>query len=94
MTDTQAKVMHSRIWDLLFDYADIREELEDALSSIMTLYEELESAIEDIGSDLEDIENHLSATGKTLRRYRGPEPARVLPWQDTESEEKEALPWN
>ena len=87
MTDTQAKVMHSRIWDLLFDYADIREELEDALSSIMTLYEELESAIE-------DIENHLSATGKTLRRYRGPEPARVLPWQDTESEEKEALPWN
>lgn len=31
MTDTQSKVIHSRIWDLISDYADIRDELEDAL---------------------------------------------------------------
>ena len=48
MTDTQAKLMHSRIWDLISDYADIRDELEDALSSFHILYGDMELAMEDI----------------------------------------------
>ena len=31
MMDSQAKLIHSRIWDLISDYADIRDELEDAV---------------------------------------------------------------
>ena len=93
MTDTQAKLMHSRIWDLLSDYADIREELVEALSNIRSLYEELEIALYDLSDDLDEIEDHLSATGRSLRKYRGPDPVCLLPWEEPGHKE-EVLPWN
>lgn len=89
MTDTQAKLMHSRIWDLISDYADIRDELEDALDSFRILYSDLEIAMEDIVGELDAIEEHLSVTGRTLKRFRitdnTPPP---------KADEEEELPWN
>ena len=89
MTDTQAKLMHSRIWDLISDYADIRNELEGALDSIRILYGDLELAMEDIADELDAIEDHLTVTGRSLKRFRIPD-KNPLP----EADEEEDLPWN
>ena len=89
MTDTQAKLMHSRIWDLISDYADIRDELEDALSSFHILYGDMELAMEDISNELSDIEEHLGTTSRTLKRFRITDNT-TLPTVD----EEEELPWN
>ena len=91
MMDAQAKLIHSRIWDLLYDYADIRDELESALDSIRSLYEDLETAVWDIGGELDTIEEHLSKTSRSLKSFRGSDAADTLP---PEKEEEEALPWN
>lgn len=88
MTDTQAKLMHSRIWDLISDYADIRDELEEALDSIRILYGDLELAMEDISDELDTIEEHLSITGRTLKRFR------IVDSTTPSEEEEEELPWN
>ena len=89
MTDTQAKLMHSRIWDLISDYADIRDELEDALDSFRILYGDLELAMEDIADELDAIEKHLSITGRTLKRFRVTDNT-----PPPEADEEEELPWN
>ena len=89
MTDTQAKLMHSRIWDLISDYADIRDELEDALDSFRILYGDLELAMEDIADELDAIEEHLSITGRTLKRFRVTDDT-----PPPEADEEEELPWN
>ena len=89
MMDSQAKLIHSRIWDLISDYADIRDELEGVLYSIRILYGDLELAMEDIADELDVIEEHLSTTGRTLKRFRISDNA--LPPQ---ADEEEELPWN
>ncbi|MBR3165523.1 MAG: hypothetical protein IKF16_05085 [Lachnospiraceae bacterium] len=89
MMDSQAKLIHSRIWDLISDYADIRNELEGALDSIRILYGDLELAMEDIAEELDAIEDHLGKTSHTLKRFRAadnPPPPRA--------DEEEELPWN
>ena len=89
MTDIQSKLIHSRIWDLLSDYADIRDELESALDSIRILYGDLELAMEDIADELDAIDDHLSKTSHTLKHFRttdNPLPPRA--------DEEEELPWN
>ena len=90
MMDSQSKLIHSRIWDLLSDYADIRDELEDAFGSIRLLYEELEFALTDIGDELDDIEAHISSVSGSLKRFRGNDPATPSNQQLHE----EVLPWN
>ena len=89
MTDTRAKLMHGQIWDLISDYADIRDELEDALDSIRILYSDLELAMEDISDELDTIEEHLCVTGRTLKRFRVSDHTPPL-----KTDEKEELPWN
>ena len=89
MMDSQAKLIHSRIWDLISDYAGILDELEDALDSIRILYGDMELAMEDIADELDAIEEHLSITGRTLKRFRITD--NTLPPQ---ADEEEELPWN
>lgn len=89
MTDTQANLIHCRIWDLISDYADIRDELEGALDSIRILYRDLELAMEDIADELDAIENHLSITSCTLKRFRTTDNT-----PPPRAEEDEELPWN
>ena len=88
MTETQTKLIHSKIWNLISDYADIRDELEDALDSFRILYKDLELAMEDISNELGDIEEHLGATSRTLKRFRVTDNT-TLPTVD-----EEELPWN
>lgn len=89
MMDVQSKLIHDRIWDLISDYADIRDELEDALDSIRILYGDLELAMDDIAGELDAIEEHLSITGRTLKRFRQADNT-----PPPEAEEEEELPWN
>lgn len=89
MMDSQTKTVLSRIWDLISDYADIRDELEGALDSIRILYGDLELAMEDIADELDAIEDHLTVTGRSLKRFRIPDNT-SLP----EADETEDLPWN
>ena len=89
MMDSQTKTIHSRIWELISDYADIRDELEGALDSIRILYGDLELAMEDIADELDAIEDHLTVTGRSLKRFRIPDNT-SLP----EADETEDLPWN
>ena len=89
MMDSQTKTILSRIWDLISDYADIRDELEGALDSIRILYGDLELAMEDIAEELDAIEDHLAVTGRSLKRFRATDS--TLPPQ---ADEEEDLPWN
>ena len=90
MMDAQAKLIHDRIWNLLSDYADIRDELEDTFGSIRLLYEELEFALTDIGDELDDIEAHIASVSGFLKRFRGDDPGTP----SNQPLHEEVLPWN
>ena len=67
---TQAR--HDEIWGLLSDYADIRDELEDALLSFQILHTEIEFAMQDITAELAALNEHLHACDSRLIRFRNP----------------------
>ena len=68
----EEKAKTDNIWDLLYDYADIRDELEDALLTFECIHAEVESALEDLRDELENVQEHLEASSKHLHRFRGP----------------------
>ena len=63
---------HDEIWGLLNDYADIRDELEDALLSFQILHTEIEFAMQDITAELTALNEHLHACDSRLIRFRNP----------------------
>lgn len=73
MTDKKDKIWHADIWNLLYEYADIRDELEDTLTSIRLLYEEMECAMVDITEQLEQLYEHLAKCSGRLIRFRNPQ---------------------
>lgn len=89
MIAAQTKLIHSKIWNLISDYASIRDELEDALCSIRILYGDLQLAMDDIANELDAIDEHLSKTGHTLKRFRATDNT-----TQPEADEEEELPWN
>ena len=72
MMDKQNKIWHADIWDMLYEYADIRDELEDTLTSIRLLHEEMECAMVDITEELEHLHEHLAKCSGKLMRFRKP----------------------
>ena len=72
MTDEQDKERNTSIWDLLYEYADIRDELEDALLSFRELHAEIEYAMEDITDELKRLQEHLAKCSGKLMRFRNP----------------------
>lgn len=72
MADKQDKARHADIWNLLYEYADIRDELEDTLTSFQQLYQEIEYAMEDITDELERLQEHLTRCSGKLTRFRNP----------------------
>ena len=58
------------LWDTLNEYADIQDELEDALQSFEYLEFELRSALDDIHDQLEELQSHIGRCYGTLRRYK------------------------
>ena len=73
MADKQDKNQHADIWNLLYEYADIRDELEDALLSFRELHAEIEYAMEDITDELESLQEHLTKCSGKLMRFRNPQ---------------------
>ena len=66
------RMRQSGIWDLLEEYMDIREELEETLYSIELLHEDIRNAMEDISGQLEDLQGHMEHVSGKLRRFRAP----------------------
>ena len=73
MVDKQAKNRHTDIWELLYEYADIRDELEDTLTSFRLLHEEMECAMVDITEEMELLHEHLAKCSERLIRFRDPQ---------------------
>lgn len=72
MTDKQDKDRITSIFDLLYEYADIRDELEDALLSFRELHADIKYAMEDITDELERLQEHLAKCSERLMRFRNP----------------------
>ena len=68
----KTQTRHDEIWGLLNDYADIRDELEDALLSFQVLHSEIEFAMQDITAELAALNEHLHACDNRLIRFRNP----------------------
>ncbi len=72
MENKPIRTRHDEIWGLLNEYADIRDELEDALLSFQILQEEIEFAMEDITEELTALNEHLHACDSRLMRFKNP----------------------
>lgn len=70
------KLLLSDVFDLLSDYADIRDELDDALTEIRILCDEMELAMSDISDELDRVEEHISGCSRRLRKFRGMDPVK------------------
>lgn len=68
----KTQTRHDEIWGLLNDYADIRDELEDALMSFQVLHAEIEFAMQDITAELTALNEHLHACDSRLIRFKSP----------------------
>lgn len=62
----------SGVWELLEEYMDIRDGMEDALDSIELLHEDIRIAMDDINGQLEDLQEHMDNVSSKLRRFRSP----------------------
>lgn len=67
------RMRQSGIWDLLEEYMDIRDELEESLDSIGLLYEDIRIGMDDIRAQLEDLQEHMDQVSGRLRRFKAPQ---------------------
>ena len=58
------------LWDSLAEYADIQDELQDALTSMECLQYEFETALDDLKDELEQIQEHIDGCYSKLRRFK------------------------
>ena len=58
------------VWDVFNNYADIRDELEDAMESFSFFMEDVQTALMDLNDELEQIRSHLTECDKVFRRYK------------------------
>ena len=65
------------LWDVLDNYADVRDELDDVLQSFSMAQYELQCAMDDINGELEAIQGHLAECDRVFRRYKCKAPVRV-----------------
>lgn len=66
------RMRQSGVLDLLEEYMDIRDELEEALNSIELLHGDIRIAMDDISGQLEDLQEHLDNVSSKLRRFKSP----------------------
>lgn len=65
-------VKEGSVWELLDEYADIRDELEETLQSFQLLHYEMSCTINDICEGIEELEEHLAKCSRRLTRFKGP----------------------
>lgn len=66
------KMRHSQIWDLLGEYADIREHLEDLFHSLCMIQSSLEAELNDISDEFDDLQEELNSCSLKLFRFKNP----------------------
>ena len=66
------KMRHSQIWDLLGEYADIREHLEELFHSLCRLQMLLDSELDDLSDELDDLQETLDSCSLKLFRFKNP----------------------
>lgn len=57
-----------RLHELYEGFNDIRDELEDAVTSFELLQEDIRLALDDITEELEAVQDHLQKCGRLFRR--------------------------
>lgn len=62
------------VWDVFNEYADIRDELEDAMHSFSSAIEDIQFALMDLNDEMNQIYDHLSECDKIFRRFRSRNP--------------------
>lgn len=68
------KMRHAQIWDLLSEYAAIREHLEDTFHSMCSLRMSFELELNDLSDDLDSLQEELSDVSLKLFRFKGHAP--------------------
>ena len=98
------RMRHSQIWNLLDQYADIRDHLEDVLYAMQMLQSQLASDIDDLSVDFDDLTEELNNCSKNLIRFKTapdhpeqecskkPEPEKELPFPDNDVEPFSVFP--
>lgn len=64
------RIRHAQIWDLLDQYADIRDQLEDVLSSMQVLQFQFAADLEDLSADFDDLSAQIARCSHSLIRFR------------------------
>lgn len=86
------RMRHSQIWDLLNQYADIREHLEDILSSMQMIQSQMLSDLNDLSVDFDDLAAEIGSCSKSLIRFQtAPDPP--VPAYPPEPGQTEELPF-
>lgn len=84
------RIRHDQIWDLLHEYADIRDQLEALFDALHLLQQSLEVELEDLSEDFDDLQERLNRTAMHLFRFKvtpnDTEPVRELPFETTQTE--------
>ena len=86
------RMRHSQIWNLLDQYADIRDHLEDVLYAMQMLQSQLASDIDDLSVDFDDLTEELNNCSKNLIRFKSAPDHPVQEWPE-EPEAEEGLPF-
>lgn len=85
-------VKEGSAWELLDEYADIRDELKENLQSFQILHSEMSCTINDLSDEIEELEEHLTKCSRRLIRFKGPG---SLKCEDTNVRNvREELPFN
>ena len=66
------KMRQSQIWDLLGEYADIREHLEELFHSLCLVQSLLEAELNDISDEFDDLQEELNNCSLKLFRFKNP----------------------
>lgn len=82
------------IWDLLEEYMDIRDALEETLDSFTDLQDDIGIAMEDIGGQLESLQEQLTRTSNRLKRFKTPAPIPVRRHEVVKVQEDCELPFD
>lgn len=63
------KALHDSVWGLLFEYADLRDELSGVLLSFELLYVDIQDHMEGIQCEMDSLKEHLEACSRKLQGF-------------------------
>ena len=68
------RMRHAQIWNLLYEYADIRDQLEDLFNSLHVLQQSIEVELDDLSTEFDDLQERMNSVSGKLFRFKNPEP--------------------